>query len=85
MKRNLNHIQPGQRFSGKIEAIHNDTIKILMHDGSLLRIEGGRGTKIFCISGLLWMTQENDLKDYFLATGEEFQVTHPGLAAGLNQ
>lgn len=79
MKKYLHQIKPGQMFSGKIEAIDNDTLKILMNEGSLIRIEGGEGIELFCASGLLWMTQENDVKDYFLAAGEGFQISCSGL------
>ncbi len=80
MKRKLYHIQPGQRFSGKIEMIQNNTAEIWMYEDSVIRIEGCHcGVKIFCIKGLLWITQENDIQDHFLKAGEEFQISHLGL------
>jgi Protein of unknown function (DUF2917) len=33
---------------------------------------------ISCISGALWITQENDLQDYNVEAGEVFWVTKPG-------
>jgi hypothetical protein len=37
-----------------------------------------RGDRISCISGSLWVTQEGDLKDYVLGSGENFWVARPG-------
>jgi hypothetical protein len=37
-----------------------------------------RGDVITCLGGLLWITQEGDLKDYVLETGRSFWVTRPG-------
>lgn len=37
-----------------------------------------RGEKITCTAGRLWITQENDLKDYILTQGEVFWVTRSG-------
>lgn len=79
MEKYLHKIKHGQKFSGKIEKINNDAIKIFMHEGSVLRIEGGKGIELLCASGLLWMTQENEIKDYFLAAGDEFQISRSGL------
>jgi len=37
-----------------------------------------RGDRISCISGSLWVTQEGDLKDYVLNSGQNFWVARPG-------
>lgn len=45
----------------------------------LWSIEGDRrGDAIRCLYGLLWITQEGDLKDYILEAGKDFWVTKPG-------
>jgi hypothetical protein len=42
-------------------------------------IEGDRrGDVISCMSGILWITQEGDLKDYIVEAGRNFWVTKPG-------
>ena len=42
-------------------------------------IEGDRrGDVISCVGGILWITQEGDLKDYVVETGRNFWVTKPG-------
>ena len=37
-----------------------------------------RGDVISCTSGILWVTQEGDLKDYVIEAGKDFWVTRPG-------
>jgi len=37
-----------------------------------------RGDVIHCLSGLIWITQEDDLKDYIVEAGGDFWVTRPG-------
>ncbi|HOP64981.1 MAG TPA: DUF2917 domain-containing protein [Spirochaetota bacterium] len=39
-----------------------------------------KAVKVRCISGLLWVTQEKDIRDIILKPGEEFIVTHRGKA-----
>jgi Protein of unknown function (DUF2917) len=42
-------------------------------------LEGDRrGDVISCGSGILWITQEGDLRDYVLEAGGSFWVTKPG-------
>ena len=35
-------------------------------------VEGRRGTRIRCVHGQLWLTQEGDRRDYFLPRGVSF-------------
>jgi hypothetical protein len=37
------------------------------------------GHVIRCVSGTLWVTQEGDSRDHFLAAGEEFVIEAPGV------
>ena len=37
------------------------------------------GAKIACVSGELWVTQENDARDIILGPGQEFTIDRPGL------
>jgi hypothetical protein len=42
-------------------------------------IDGNRhGDVISCKTGLLWITQEGDMKDYIVEAGRNFWVTRPG-------
>jgi hypothetical protein len=52
---------------------------ILLLDGEIWRAEGDlRGEAIQCTKGTLWITQQGDLNDYFLRSGDRFWVTRPG-------
>ena len=54
--------------------------EVQMPRNSLLRVDGhGRGIKIICRSGSCWVTQEGDLKDYFLENKQDLTVNRYGL------
>jgi hypothetical protein len=44
------------------------------------------GDTLHCTQGMLWVTQEGDLKDHVVYAGEQFIVSHRGLVVveGLN-
>ncbi len=45
----------------------------------LWKLDGDRrGDVISCSNGSLWITQEGDLKDHVVESGEMFWVTRPG-------
>lgn len=35
-------------------------------------------TKVICLDGTLWITQNNDAEDYFINKGQTFTATHNG-------
>lgn len=37
-----------------------------------------RGSEIRCLEGMLWITQEGDLRDYILKAGETFVTDRKG-------
>jgi hypothetical protein len=39
-----------------------------------------RGAKLTCVSGALWITQDNDIRDIVLTPGEHFELDRDGLA-----
>lgn len=39
-----------------------------------------KAVRVRCISGLLWITQEGDIRDIILKPGDEFTITHRGVA-----
>lgn len=39
-----------------------------------------RAVRIRCVSGLLWITQEGDIRDIILRSGDEFIITRRGIA-----
>ena len=50
-----------------------------LRKGELWRLENDvRGLSVVCMEGMLWITQEGDLKDYVLAPGQRFVVARRG-------
>jgi DUF2917 family protein len=39
-----------------------------------MRIEAPLGARVSCVSGVLWVTQEGDLRDLIVAPGESLEV-----------
>ncbi|HEU5294685.1 MAG TPA: DUF2917 domain-containing protein [Burkholderiaceae bacterium] len=48
-------------------------------DGSLLRLCDAQGRAVVVFEGRVWITQENDLRDVTLDSGESFSIDRPGL------
>jgi hypothetical protein len=47
--------------------------------GELWRADGdNRWRMIICVRGVIWVTQDRDMQDYVLTTGQVFLVTLPG-------
>lgn len=51
-----------------------------MTRGSMLRIEDGRDLLIYVWEGSLWLTQERDRRDRYLAAGDWFRLDRDGVA-----
>lgn len=80
MKQYTRYIIPGEKFSGTIYEDRDNTIKICMSKDSYIKINGDhRGFRIWCIEGILWITQKNDFQDHILALGEIFVIDRKGL------
>jgi hypothetical protein len=61
----------------KVNVITLTEITLAKH--KVWNIDGDRrGDVISCLNGTLWITQEDDLKDYILDAGQTFWVTKPG-------
>jgi hypothetical protein len=48
--------------------------------GEILKIHDGRGRTLAVFKGLVWVTQDGDPRDAFIAKGETFTLDRPGLA-----
>ena len=58
-----------------------DTIRTLrLRAGRTLRLPDAAATRIRCCAGTVWITQENDPRDIFLAPGDCFTLDRPGVA-----
>lgn len=51
-----------------------------LHAGEFLRIQDGAGQSVAVFDGLVWVTQDGDPRDEFVANGETFMLDRPGLA-----
>lgn len=72
------------KYSGQIirteRLIPEKPADIGLKDGAIIRIERNcNGIRISCYTGVVWITQENDYKDYFLREGEDFVINKHGL------
>jgi hypothetical protein len=53
---------------------------IALAAGSLLRLEGPRGLQVTCEAGHLWITEESQPEDVWLAAGQRVRLVGAGLA-----
>jgi hypothetical protein len=53
---------------------------IAMTRGSLLRVEDGRDLLVYVWAGSIWLTQEGEARDRYLAAGEWFRLDRNGVA-----
>jgi hypothetical protein len=50
-----------------------------LRKGEVWRLENDlRGLSVVCTDGILWITQEGDLKDYILEAGERYVIARRG-------
>ena len=49
-------------------------ITIALEPEEPLRLQGGTTLEIACLSGVVWITQQGDLRDLFLAPGESIRL-----------
>jgi hypothetical protein len=71
---------PGSRVAGATEGAPAVVKPIALDQGDSLSIRNGRGTRIRAASGVLWVTEENCLKDYVLVPGDSIALVQPGTA-----
>lgn len=53
--------------------------KLALERDQLISLHGGKGVRVACLTGALWITQEQDKKDVILEPGQSLVVDHPGL------
>jgi len=46
----------------------------------VIRLYDPRGARVECVRGALWITQNRDYEDYFLAANDSLTLDRPGLA-----
>ena len=52
---------------------------IALENEASVRVKTGTAVEIACVSGVLWVTQEGDVRDMFLAPGESLRLAGRGL------
>lgn len=55
-----------------------DRAGVKLEADRFLKLQQGRGTRIECRSGSLWVTQDHDARDYILGPGEALELEHDG-------
>lgn len=53
---------------------------ISLHHGQSHRIEAGKGLRVVCLTGTLWLTQDNDPRDIVLEPGDGATIERDGLS-----
>ena len=54
-------------------------LTLRLESGGSLKLRDARGLSIRALRGVLWITQEGDLKDHTLGLAERFEVSSSGL------
>ena len=52
---------------------------IALENETSVQVKPGTAVEIACVAGVLWVTQEGDLRDLFLAPGESLRLGGRGL------
>src|SRR5262249_38226281 len=55
-----------------------DRAELRLRARELVRLDDAAGTRVHCICGSLWVTQDGDSNDYHLGPGMSFVVNRPG-------
>ena len=56
-----------------------ESIELVLEKLSVHHLDGdSRGTEIYCLQGILWVTQQGDGQDYILGSGDRFVVSRSG-------
>lgn len=48
-------------------------------NGGLLRVKDARGSRVTCLQGSLWLTQEQSIRDVLLEAGQSFDIERDGV------
>ena len=53
---------------------------IALHHGEAHRIDDGRGLRVQCLTGTVWLTQDGDRRDIVLEAGDGASIERDGLS-----
>lgn len=51
-----------------------------LEPGKPLRLDGACGRRLSCVQGVVWITQDGDLRDTLLSAGADFTFARDGVA-----
>ena len=51
---------------------------LTLSPGGLLAVQDAAGSRVLCRSGILWVTQEGEVKDSIVRAGEVLTIRKPG-------
>jgi hypothetical protein len=57
-----------------------DRAQLRLKAREVIRLYDPRGARVECVRGALWITQNRDHEDYFLAANDALTLDRPGLA-----
>src|SRR5882672_4282801 len=60
--------------------IRFDRAHLPLERREVIRLHDPRGARVECVRGALWITQNSDHRDYFLAANDALTLDRPGLA-----
>jgi DUF2917 family protein len=60
--------------------IRFDRAQLFLKAREVIRLYDPKGARVECVRGALWITQNKDREDYFLAANDALTLDRPGLA-----
>jgi hypothetical protein len=59
--------------------LKSDRAELRLESRQILRLRDASGTRVQCLKGALWITQDRDPEDHFIGAGDELTLDRPGL------
>src|SRR3954469_10317798 len=70
--------EPSQMIEGGKVHIELNSSTVTLSPASVIAVQDGAGSRVLCRSGILWVTQEGELKDSIVRAGEVLTLRKPG-------
>jgi hypothetical protein len=66
-------------MKGVIMNLKSDRAELRLESRQILRLRDASGTRVQCLKGALWITQDRDPEDHFIGAGDALTLDRPGL------